>query len=65
MAVGRSRSRELAEKTAALAGDILDGVGLRDVEVEVRDGLPSEVLIGESANAALTVLGAQGRGRLC
>ena len=64
LAGARSRSREVAEKTAALAGDILDGVGLRDVEVEVRDGLPSEVLIGESANAALTVLGAQGRGRL-
>ena len=63
-AVGRSRSRGLAEETAAVAGDILDGVGLRGGEVEIRDGLPSEILIRESADAALTVLGAQGHGRL-
>jgi nucleotide-binding universal stress UspA family protein len=53
-------TRGLAEEWAGRARKRLADLGVEDAEVVVRDGLPAEALIRESAEAGLVVVGSQG-----
>jgi len=55
-------SHGLAEEWAERARKVIGDEGGSPAEVVVRDGLPSEVLITESASASCLVLGAVGHG---
>lgn len=58
----REWTHGLAEERIDSANHELKDVGFTDVESVVEDGLPSEVLIRASAQAALVVVGGRGHG---
>jgi nucleotide-binding universal stress UspA family protein len=55
-------SRGLADEWVELARKVLADEDVDDLEMIVRDGLPSEVLVAESAGADCLVVGAVGHG---
>lgn len=63
-ALANERVAETVDAWAALAAELLTRAGHRAADVEVLEGLPSELLVRESGDAVLTVLGAKGHGRL-